>query len=109
MEIVEESPYRFVIPRHGRMRVPGVVFATRALIPDPAADRSLQQVVNVAELPGIAGPRMRCPMCTGVTDSRSAGSRRPMSPVAVWSRRAVSVSTSRAACACLPPIWAGTN
>jgi hypothetical protein len=53
MEIVEESPYRFVIPRHGQMRVPGAVFATRALIPDLAEDRSLQQVVNVAELPGI--------------------------------------------------------
>jgi len=52
MEIAEESPYRFVISRHGRMRVPGVVFATRALIPDPAGDRALQQVVNVAELPG---------------------------------------------------------
>jgi tRNA-splicing ligase RtcB (3'-phosphate/5'-hydroxy nucleic acid ligase) len=53
VEIVEESPYRFVIARHGRMRVPGIVFATRALIPDPAADHSLQQVANVAELPGI--------------------------------------------------------
>ena len=53
MEIIQESPYRFVIPRHGRMRVPGVVFATRALIPDPAADRALEQVANVAELPGI--------------------------------------------------------
>jgi len=29
MQIGEESPYRFVISRHGRMRVPGVVFATR--------------------------------------------------------------------------------
>jgi tRNA-splicing ligase RtcB (3'-phosphate/5'-hydroxy nucleic acid ligase) len=53
VEIIAESEYRFVIPRHGRMRVPGVVFATRALIPDPAADRALEQVVNVAELPGI--------------------------------------------------------
>jgi tRNA-splicing ligase RtcB (3'-phosphate/5'-hydroxy nucleic acid ligase) len=53
VQIVAESPYRFVIPRHGRMRVPGIVFATRALIPDPAADRSLEQVANVAELPGI--------------------------------------------------------
>ena len=53
MEIIAESEYRFVIPRHGRMRVPGVVFASRALIPDPAADRALEQVVNVAELPGI--------------------------------------------------------
>ena len=53
MEIIAESRYRLVIPRHGRMRVPGVVFATRALIPDPAADRALEQVVNVAELRGI--------------------------------------------------------
>jgi len=29
MQIGEESPYRFVISRHGRTRVPGVVFATR--------------------------------------------------------------------------------
>lgn len=53
MEIMEESRYRLVIPRHGRMRVPGVVFATRALLPDPGVDRALEQVVNVAELPGI--------------------------------------------------------
>ena len=53
MEVVEQAPYRFVIPRHGRMRVPGVVFVTHALIPDPASDRALEQVVNVAELPGI--------------------------------------------------------
>ena len=52
MEIIAESEYRFVIPRHGRMLVPGVVFASRALIPDPAADRALEQVVNVAELRG---------------------------------------------------------
>jgi len=53
VEIIAESEYRFVIPRHGRMLVSGVVFASRALIPDPAADRALEQVVNVAELPGI--------------------------------------------------------
>ena len=53
MDIIAESQYRFVIPRHGRMRVPGVVFASRALIPDPAGDHALEQVVNVAELPGI--------------------------------------------------------
>jgi tRNA-splicing ligase RtcB (3'-phosphate/5'-hydroxy nucleic acid ligase) len=53
MEVVPESPFRFVIPRHGEMRVPGVVYATRELIPDLGADRSLQQVVNVAALPGI--------------------------------------------------------
>ncbi len=61
MEVIEESPYRFVIPRHGRMRVPGVVFATRALIPDMASDRSLQQVINVAELPGIVAASYAMP------------------------------------------------
>src|SRR5438552_3163859 len=54
MEVVEQAPYRFVIPRHGRMRVPGVVYATRTLLPDLAGDRSLEQVVNVAALAGIA-------------------------------------------------------
>ncbi|SFD03392.1 RtcB family protein [Micromonospora sediminimaris] len=53
MEVVEESPYRFRIERRDPMRVPGVVFASRSLLPDPAADRSLEQVANVATLPGI--------------------------------------------------------
>ena len=42
MEIIAESGYRLVISRQGRMQVPGVVCATRALIPDLAADRALQ-------------------------------------------------------------------
>jgi tRNA-splicing ligase RtcB len=35
------------------MRVPGVVFASRELLPQVAGDRSLEQVVNVATLPRI--------------------------------------------------------
>ena len=53
MELVEEGPYRFRIPQRGEMRVPGIVYASRALIPDLAADRCLEQVANVAALPGI--------------------------------------------------------
>jgi tRNA-splicing ligase RtcB len=53
MELVEESPYRFRIDQHDPMRVPGVVFASRALLPDVGADRSLEQIANVATLPGI--------------------------------------------------------
>jgi tRNA-splicing ligase RtcB (3'-phosphate/5'-hydroxy nucleic acid ligase) len=52
-QLVQESPYRFRIDKHGAMRVPGVVFASRDLLPDVAADRSLEQVANVATLPGI--------------------------------------------------------
>ncbi|TCC00216.1 RtcB family protein [Micromonospora zingiberis] len=61
MELVEESPYRFRIDRRDPMRVPGVVFASRALLPDPAGDRSLEQVANVATLPGIVGASYAMP------------------------------------------------
>lgn len=47
------GPYTFRIERHGAMRVPGVVFASRALLPDPASDAAIEQVANVATLPGI--------------------------------------------------------
>jgi tRNA-splicing ligase RtcB (3'-phosphate/5'-hydroxy nucleic acid ligase) len=51
--LVEESPVRWRIEPTGQMQVPGIVFASRSLLPDVASDRSLQQVVNVATLPGI--------------------------------------------------------
>jgi tRNA-splicing ligase RtcB (3'-phosphate/5'-hydroxy nucleic acid ligase) len=53
VRLVEESPWRWRIERSGAMRVPGVVFSSRELLPDVAADRSLDQVANVATLPGI--------------------------------------------------------
>ena len=53
MELVAEGPYRFRIPQTGKMRVPGIVYASRELIRDLAGDRSLDQVANVATLPGI--------------------------------------------------------
>ena len=37
----------------GDMRVPGVLFASNRLLPDVESDRSLEQVCNVATLPGI--------------------------------------------------------
>ncbi len=61
LDIVEESPYRFRIERTGPMRVPGIVFASRVLLPDPAADRSLLQVANVATLPGIVRASLAMP------------------------------------------------
>ena len=53
MRIVEETPYRFRIVQEGAMRVPGVVFAFRSLLPEEHDDRALIQVANVATLPGI--------------------------------------------------------
>ena len=45
--------YQYVIPRSGAMRVPGLIFASPAMLSDLRADKSLEQVVNVATLPGI--------------------------------------------------------
>ena len=33
MKLIEETPYRFRIKQEGAMRVPGIVFASRALLP----------------------------------------------------------------------------
>jgi len=53
VELVEETPFRWRIERADEMRVPGIVFATRALLPAATGDQSLVQVQNVATLPGI--------------------------------------------------------
>jgi len=53
VRLVEESPWRFRIERTGAMRVPGVVFAPRELLPLDEGDKALEQVANVATLPGI--------------------------------------------------------
>ncbi|MGW0815543.1 RtcB family protein [Streptomyces viridiviolaceus] len=59
MELVEERPYRYRIERRGPMRVPGMVFASRDLLAD--AEQSLEQVANVATLPGIVGASYAMP------------------------------------------------
>lgn len=59
MEVVEEDPYRFRIARRAPMRVPGVVFASRDLLSH--AEKALEQVVNVAALPGIVGASYAMP------------------------------------------------
>lgn len=51
--LIEESSVRWRIDPTPPMQVPGIVFASRALLPDVGSDRSLEQVVNVATLPGI--------------------------------------------------------
>jgi tRNA-splicing ligase RtcB len=51
------SDYEWEIPRGFRtdMRVPVRIFATRALLEHIAGDKSLEQAVNAATLPGLAG------------------------------------------------------
>jgi tRNA-splicing ligase RtcB (3'-phosphate/5'-hydroxy nucleic acid ligase) len=61
IQLVAETPYRFVIPQAGSMLVPGVVYASRELLPHAANDQALQQVVNVATLPGIVAASYAMP------------------------------------------------
>ena len=53
--------YRWRIPRTGRMRVDGLVFASVSMMQDLRDDQSLQQVANVAHLPGIVGHSIAMP------------------------------------------------
>src|SRR5712692_11399032 len=52
-DLIEETPYRWRIDPVGGMRVPGLIYTSRELLPDLAADVSVAQVANVATLPGI--------------------------------------------------------
>jgi tRNA-splicing ligase RtcB (3'-phosphate/5'-hydroxy nucleic acid ligase) len=58
MKLRQIDRYRWEIPREGRMRVPGRVYLDGP--PDPE-DPSLQQVANVAHLPGIVGYSLAMP------------------------------------------------
>ncbi|MGA2036823.1 MAG: RtcB family protein [Acidimicrobiales bacterium] len=53
MRLLRDGPDRWRIEPTGTMRVPGIVFASEMLLPHVAEDEALQQVANVASLPGI--------------------------------------------------------
>lgn len=59
LERIDECRWR--IPMTGEMRVPGIIFATRELLPKIKEDQSPRQVANVAHLPGILKASMAMP------------------------------------------------
>ncbi len=61
MKLRQVDEYRWEIPREGKMRTRGLVFASAAMIAKIREDQSLQQVANVATLPGIEGPSLAMP------------------------------------------------
>lgn len=61
MELVRLDAYRWSIPRQGRMRVEGLIFADDTLMADIRGDEAVKQVANVAELPGIVGRSIGMP------------------------------------------------
>jgi len=61
MNITQKDDYRWEIPRAGAMRVPGLVYASAAMMETMGEDASLTQVANVATLPGIVRASIAMP------------------------------------------------
>ncbi len=53
--------YRWLIPKCGKMRTEGLVFADKVMMRSIEKDASLEQVASVACLPGIVGRSMAMP------------------------------------------------
>ena len=61
MQLVKIHNYLWEIPRHGAMLVAGRIYADRHMIEELRDDPALQQVANVACLPGIVGYSLAMP------------------------------------------------
>lgn len=55
VKLQRKTDFLWEIPREGAMRVPGRIFASDRLMSEMRDDPALQQVANVAHLPGIVG------------------------------------------------------
>jgi tRNA-splicing ligase RtcB len=55
------GPAMYEIPKEGGMRVPGLVIATQSLLDEISIDEPIEQVKNVAYLPGIVGYSIAMP------------------------------------------------
>jgi tRNA-splicing ligase RtcB len=53
--------WRWRLPKFGKMRTEGLVFASRGMMDAIRKDQSLGQVANVATLPGIVGKSLAMP------------------------------------------------
>ncbi len=53
IHLTKVDPYRWRIPREGKMRVDGLIYAAEGLLQEIHGDESLKQVAHVAHLPGI--------------------------------------------------------
>ncbi len=61
IEIKKVSDFLWEIPAQGKMNVPGRIYASQSMMDDIRQDQSLQQVINVAHLPGIVQYSMAMP------------------------------------------------
>ncbi|NGX53399.1 MAG: RNA-splicing ligase RtcB [Chlamydiae bacterium] len=60
-KLEEIGPCTYLLPKEGGMRVPGLIIASKELIEAVDIERPLEQVRNVAHLPGIVGHSIALP------------------------------------------------
>lgn len=60
-QLKQIAPYLHEIPKTGGMRVPGRIYASRQLLESQKVDEAIEQVRNVAHLPGIVGYALAMP------------------------------------------------
>ncbi len=61
VKLRQVDDYRWEIPREGKMRTRGLIFTSQKMMAKIQEDQSLQQVANVATLPGIEGASLAMP------------------------------------------------
>ena len=61
IKIQQIDECRWRIPREGAMRTEGLVYASREMMRTLEKEQALEQVRNVATLPGIVGPSIAMP------------------------------------------------
>src|SRR5512139_2996729 len=61
IKVQKIDDYRWRVPREGKMRTDGVIYADERIMETIRGDQSLSQVVNVAWLPGIVGHSLAMP------------------------------------------------
>jgi tRNA-splicing ligase RtcB (3'-phosphate/5'-hydroxy nucleic acid ligase) len=61
LELQRLDDFRWLIPRQGAMNVDGIVYADDTLMRDIRSGEAVQQVANVASLPGIVGRSIGMP------------------------------------------------
>ena len=60
-ELIKLSSGTYLLPKTGKMKVPGLVIATDRLLQEVEIDKPIIQVQNVAQLPGIVGYSIAMP------------------------------------------------
>ncbi|MBU1700617.1 MAG: RtcB family protein [Candidatus Eisenbacteria bacterium] len=61
MKLERVKDWLWEIPKTGKMRVPGRIYATKPLLEQLRSEGGLEQVANVAHLPGIVGYSLAMP------------------------------------------------